>query len=391
MKIGIAGPASLGLLAKRVNNGEQMPSGYLFAPMAAWIEALLGQDHQVSLFTLAPGITIPQTFKGEQLTIHVGRYRNKHRARDFFRQEQQDLLKAIQENPVDIIHAHWTYEFALASLKSGMPTLVTAHDAPLTILKIYKNGYRFIRFLMAWQVCQHAQVMTAVSPYLEKHFRQVFRFKSPIHIIPNGVPDFVFELAHSKKKCLKNNNKIIFASNLTGWTDLKNGKTLIQAFNQVCLKNPKCELWMYGTGYGNGEAAQIWAAQALLAKNIQFRGQTPYHGLLSDLAENVDVLVHPSLEESFSMAIAEAMALGIPVIGGKNSGAVPDTMGESGMLIDIKSSDALENAMLTLADNPNLRSLLGEKGKGKAVKSYTNREITLQYETIYKQVGNSGE
>ncbi len=44
---------------------------------------------------------------------------------------------------------------------------------------------------------------------------------------------------------------------------------------------------------------------------------------LTTLAESVDVLVHPSLEESQCMAVIEAMAMGLPVIAGKFSGAIP--------------------------------------------------------------------
>lgn len=383
MKIGIAGPVSLKLLSHYVEDGEKMPDGYLFAPMAAWIESFLKRGHHVSVFTLAPGITQPQNFHGEQINIHIGRYRAKNRARDFFRQEQEDLLDAMRQDPVDILHANWTYEFALAGLKSGLPTLVTAHDAPLNILKISPTPYRFVRLLMARQVCLQSLRMTAVSTYVENHYRQVFHYKKPIHVIPNGVPDFVFDLKKRAQTHLPK-KRTVFASNLTGWAGGKNGQTLIKAFSLLRKQYPDCALWMFGAGHGENEAAHTWAKKMGLTESIVFRGQTPYQQLLKEMAEYVDILVHPALEESFSMAIAEAMAMKIAVIGGESSGAVPETIGQSGLLVDIKNPYILAEAMAKLIQDKTLRNQFAESGLDKAQNYYKLDKVTQQYENIYK-------
>ena len=48
-----------------------------------------------------------------------------------------------------------------------------------------------------------------------------------------------------------------------------------------------------------------------------------------DLLRQADVFLLPSLSEGCSLALAEAMASGIPVIG-SNVGGVPEVMGELG-------------------------------------------------------------
>lgn len=385
MKLGIASPSSLRPLAKFVRGGENLPEGYRFAPMACWIEELIKRDYQVSLFTLAPQVSTPITFHGDRLTIHIGRYRSRHRARDFFKLEQSDLLYAMRNDPVEIIHANWTYEFALAALKTGTPVLVTAHDAPLEILKLNRNPYHLLRCLMAKQVCQLAPIMTVVSSYLEKHFREVFGYRKPIHLIPNGIPEFVFSLPDDSKKNT-NKSRVIFASNLTGWSERKNGGTLIKAFSGVLSHNPDHELWMFGNGYGDGEEAHKWAELNKMNKNIKFFGYVPYTKLLNTLAQYVDILVHPALEESFSMAIAEAMALRLPVIAGKNSGAVPDTLQSGGLLVDVKSKKEITAAMIQLAGNPQLRETLGENGFAIANNRYHIELVNHQYQRLYRQL-----
>lgn len=385
MKIGIAGPSSLQHLAKYVTDGENLPEGYRFAPMAYWVEELLIRGHQVSLFTLAPQVSTPLTFHGDQLTIHIGRYRPRHRARDFFKLEQGDLFNAMQKDPVEIIHANWTYEFALAALKTGTPVLVTAHDAPMEILKLNRDPYRFIRLLMAKQVCNLAPIMTVVSSYLEKHYQKIFNYQKPIHHIPNGIPDFVFKLSEDFNKRVQK-KQIIFASNLTGWSERKNGHILIKAFSEVIKTNPDCELWMFGNGYGEGEEAQKWANLNNINKNIKFFGYVPYDQLLKTLSHNVDILIHPAIEESFSMAIAEAMALRLPVIAGEYSGAVPETLGSGGLLVDVTSEKEIASTMVDLACDQRLREILGDCGHKIAINKYHLKVVNNQYEVLYNQL-----
>src|SRR5919204_3211143 len=145
MKIGMAGPVTLSLLGPCLDGKPALPAGYSFPPMALWVRELLARGHQVSVFTTSCGIAEPQTFRGPRLTLHVARLREDGKAQDFFRQERADLVALMQQDPCDVLHAHWTYEFALAALASGMPTLVTAHDAPWHVLRLLPGkAYRLM-------------------------------------------------------------------------------------------------------------------------------------------------------------------------------------------------------------------------------------------------------
>jgi glycosyltransferase involved in cell wall biosynthesis len=82
----------------------------------------------------------------------------------------------------------------------------------------------------------------------------------------------------------------------------------------------------------------------------------PHRELLTALAE-LDALLHPSLEESFGVVLAEAMALGLPVVAGRDSGAVPWVLGANpegkcatGVLTDVRSATGMTNALHTLFD-----------------------------------------
>lgn len=386
MKIGVAGPVTLPMLAHHVCEGEELPPGYKFAPMATWVEALLARGHQVSLFTSAPELDEPRTFKGDRLTIHVGRYRPRHRARDFFATERQDLLAAMRADPCDIIHAHWTYEFAWAALDSGRPVLVTAHDAPLQIFRFKPDPYRFIRLLMAWHVIRRTQFMTAVSDHIATHFRRVFRYRGNMRTIHNALTDNLF--ASSMQCGAQTKTRFLtFATVLVGWGKLKNNVNVLAAFQRVRGTLPEARLVMFGEDHGVEEKAQLWARANGMDGGVEFAGMVPHGQLVERLVSEADVLVHPSLEEACPMAVSEAMALGIPVIGGRLSGGVPEILdyGLSGILVDVSSPKNMAHAMLSLAD-AEVRSNFSEKGRRSARDKFNPAAVFSAYEDAYQEV-----
>lgn len=385
MKIGIATPVSLHLLADLVEQGHELPTGYEFAPHAWLVREYVERGHEVSVFTLAPGLQAPREFRGDRLRIHVGRFRPSGRARDFFALERRDLLSAMGADRCDVVHAHWTYEFALAAIDSGLPHVVTAHDAPLEILKLHPDAYRFLRLLMAFRAVRGARVLTAVSSYVADHLRTRFLYGRPIHLVPNGIAPWVFSL---ESPGVRDRAAVRFASVLTGWSRRKNATTLLRAFKRVRSAVPGASLTLYGPGYGPGEAAAAWAGARGLCEGVEFAGAAPHRVLLERLAGTADVLVHPALEESFSMALAEAMAVGIPVIGGERSGGVPSTLdgGRAGRLVDVRSPRLLAEAMLELATRPELRSTLADAARRSARARFPMARVVDEYEGIYEAV-----
>ena len=90
-----------------VKEGESMPNGYLYPSLAEIVAEYIKLGHRVSVFTLDSSISGPRVFRGERLTIHVGRYRPRARYRtlDFFKKERRELLESIKADSCDIIHA----------------------------------------------------------------------------------------------------------------------------------------------------------------------------------------------------------------------------------------------------------------------------------------------
>ena len=106
-----------------------------------------------------------------------------------FAVERAGVAHALSGIGADVVHAHWTYEFALGALKTGdRPTVITAHDAPFTVLSHMPDAYRLVRALMASMTRLKRPTLTAVSPYLAERWRREMFFRDPIDVIPNPVP-----------------------------------------------------------------------------------------------------------------------------------------------------------------------------------------------------------
>jgi glycosyltransferase involved in cell wall biosynthesis len=78
-----------------------------------------------------------------------------------------------------------------------------------------------------------------------------------------------------------------------------------------------------------------------------------------------DFLVYPSWYEGFGMPLLEAMQCGCPVITSEVS-AMPEVVAEAGLLIDPAQTGTLQEAMLRMALEPELKERLREAGLTRA-------------------------
>ncbi|WKV08817.1 glycosyltransferase family 4 protein [Thermoanaerobacterium sp. CMT5567-10] len=128
---------------------------------------------------------------------------------------------------------------------------------------------------------------------------------------------------------------------------------------------------------------QDMAKEAKL-ENIQFLG---YRNDIKDFLRNIDIFVLPSHSEGFGVSVAEAMALGVPVIA-TNVGGIPEIIknNEDGIIVNPESPNDLANAIEILATNADLRNKFSKKGREYIVNNFSKEKMLNKIDTLYENL-----
>jgi glycosyltransferase involved in cell wall biosynthesis len=118
-------------------------------------------------------------------------------------------------------------------------------------------------------------------------------------------------------------------------------------------------------------------ALAALAASLGLETGVAFPGLVDDadlpaVYGGAMLLVQPSLEEGFGLPGLEAMACGVPVVASRR-GALPELVGEAGLLVDPEDEPALTAVLARVLGSPQERATLAGRGVVRAADFTTAR------------------
>ena len=166
---------------------------------------------------------------------------------------------------------------------------------------------------------------------------------------------------------------------------LKGHKYLIEAARKVVAQCPNTHFLLIGDGILRDPlAAQITAAN--LDDHFHFAGLVDPDEIPAFIG-TMDILVHTSLREGLARTLPQALIAGKPVVSYDIDGArevvVPH---ETGFLLQPQSQDGLSDALIQLAENPELRNRFGQTGRKRVTPQFCHEHMTKRIRSLYQQI-----
>lgn len=371
MRIGIAAPIEFASLVNHLPNLQphERKLGLGGTAVNIIIDGLISAGHKVTLFTLDRNVSDIYVLQGEYLKIIFGHFRSSARVKtfDFCYREFVQIKRFIESerSELDVINAHWSYKFAIRAILAKIPHVIIFRDDSPTILKLTKQIYRFTRLLMDFWVRKNGNHFTFNSTYLKSLINVEGK------VIPNPIKDS--EITCSRKAPAK--NKVIRVCLIAnGWDKRKNPEVAILAFSKLIKRYPNLELHLIGSGFEIDSDGYQGMEKLGVNKNVIYRGKLEYSVLLEDLS-TFDVMLHTAREESFGNNLIEAMAKGIPVLGGIKAGAVPWVLADVGTLANIEDVDDVSSKLEKIIFDDTYCEQCSEKGIINVEQRFSQKEV----------------
>jgi glycosyltransferase involved in cell wall biosynthesis len=130
-------------------------------------------------------------------------------------------------------------------------------------------------------------------------------------------------------------------------------------------------------------------SKLLSASHVNFIGPVPGRDLPRYYAQ-ADVFCLLSLQEGLALVLAQAMAMGLPIIATPNTGAADlITDGVEGFLVPVRNPDVVVQRLRWLAENPEMRREMGRRARAKVESGFSWADYGVRAAAAYcRLIGN---
>jgi glycosyltransferase involved in cell wall biosynthesis len=277
-------------------------------------------------------------------------------------------------NQYDIVHDNQSLSYGLLAIKTRLPTIATIHH-PITVDRKIAVGsvstawqkmkqWRWYSFIgMQKRVSRALSHIITVSQSAKEDISNDFNVpKGKFKIIHNGVNTDIFypipEIPREKNRLIVTNSADM---------PLKGLYYLLRAIADI-VKKRSIRLTLVGMLQKNGYTLNL-IKKLGIGNLVTFTGRIDNKQFVREYAK-ATVAVVPSVYEGFGLPVGEAMACGVPVIS-TTGGALPEVVGDAGILVPPADHRALAQAILTILDRPDLAKNLGQAGYNRVHQHFT--------------------
>ena len=164
---------------------------------------------------------------------------------------------------------------------------------------------------------------------------------------------------------------------------LKGTQHLIPAVAQLVRSYPNLKLTFIGAPKPGGVTERQIQRHGLTDR-IEFHHGISFEAIVR-LYARASVAVVPSEYEGFGFPAGEAMACEVPLVS-TDGGALPEVVGDAGIVVPAKNSEALAKAIGYLFDDPEARTRLSQAGRSRIVTEFSWQRAAREFVQHYRQV-----
>jgi glycosyltransferase involved in cell wall biosynthesis len=292
-------------------------------------------------------------------------------------------------NLFDLVHDNQSLSYGVWSMQRLIPTTATIHH-PITVDR--DIAVRAVKPL--WKKAKHLRwysfisMQKRVAPTLSRIITvsniardDIAReFKIPVErfrIAPNGIDTAIFRPLPGVKR---EPGRLIVTNSSD--TPLKGLYYLLQALTRLPAS---CQTHLVVVGSPKKEGGIVRLIRRLgIGDRVTFTGRISDQAFVRQYARAAMAIV-PSVYEGFGLPAGEAMACGVPVIS-TTGGALPEVVGDAGILVPPRSPLALADAIADLVTHPERATALGAAGYRRVQAHFTWRRAGEKTVQAYREV-----
>jgi glycosyltransferase involved in cell wall biosynthesis len=261
---------------------------------------------------------------------------------------RQNQVSMVYNNTIDGLYAPFAAKLA------GVPCVWHVRE-----VKPQRGGWRrpftwMLRYLPQHTLFNSQDTMKAYAPQtIPRHWQVIYNGVE----IPNKIPS-------------RPPAKTVVVGFAGQFVSHKRPEFFLHIVAQAKEKVPSLQAIMVGEGHLLPEVKKL-ASSLKLADSVQIKG---YIDDMASFYRQIDIFVLTSEQEPFGRVVAEAMAMGCPIIA-SCVGGVPEVVTEDcGFLVDPEDMNAFADKVVLLAKDEALRHRLGSMGQARVRQFFSEEE-----------------
>lgn len=287
------------------------------------------------------------------------------------------LRKIKKENiKPDIIHFQ-EYDASLPAFiyakRNKIPLVITEHFSGLV-----KNSLSFFARIIAKAILKRATIVLPVSNHLKKYLYN-YAPNTRFEVVNNVVDTSLFKPVPVN---IKGKDKVKEMLTVARLVEIKGVEYLIKALN--ILKNIRTDFFLNIIGDGELKEKLVNMVDEFdLEEFVRFHGTLP-KPKVAEYMSKCNFFVLPSLFETFSCVIIEAMSCGKPVLATNSGGPDEIVTSQTGILVEPANPEALKDGIDYMLDN--YWKYSAESISKYAIENYSYESIGRKLDQIYKEL-----